>query len=86
VTAASPVARRRAFIAAFLGWMLDGYDYTLLTLVVIDIEREFHLTHAAAGALGTVTLVTRLIGGVVAGVAADRWGRKRPLVGCNVVL
>jgi SHS family lactate transporter-like MFS transporter len=74
------VARRRAFIAAFLGWMLDGYDFTILTLVLIDIGRDFKVDHAALGALGTVTLVMRLAGGMLAGAAADRWGRKRPLI------
>jgi SHS family lactate transporter-like MFS transporter len=72
--------RRRAFIAAFLGWMLDGYDFTVLTLVLVDIGRDLHVDHAALGALGTVTLVMRLAGGIIAGTAADRWGRKRPMM------
>ena len=72
--------RRRAFIAAFLGWMLDGYDFTVLTLVLIDIGRDLHVDHAALGALGTITLVMRLAGGIVAGAAADRWGRKGPMM------
>ena len=73
-------ARSRAFLAAFLGWMLDGYDFTILTLVLIDIQRDFQIDNAALGALGTVTLLTRLVGGVIAGAAADRWGRKLPLM------
>ena len=60
--------------------MLDGYDFTILTLVLIDIQRDFNVAHAAIGALGTVTLLTRLVGGAVAGAAADRWGRKLPLM------
>jgi len=76
----SPRDRRRAFLAAFLGWMLDGYDFTILTLVLIDIQRDFNVAHAAIGALGTVTLLMRLVGGAVAGAAADRWGRKLPLM------
>jgi SHS family lactate transporter-like MFS transporter len=72
--------RRRAFLAAFLGWMLDGYDFTILTLVLIDIQHDFQVAHAAIGALGTVTLLTRLVGGAVAGAAADRWGRRLPLM------
>ncbi len=72
--------RRRAFTAAFAGWLLDGYDFTILTLVLIDIQRDLSVGAAAAGALGTVTLFTRLIGGVAAGRAADRWGRKPALL------
>lgn len=77
----SPSARRRAFVAAFLGWMLDGYDYTIITLVVLDISRDFKVDNAAAGlGLGTATLVMRLVGGLGAGWAADRWGRRGPLM------
>src|SRR5688572_3512189 len=73
-------ARRRAFLAAFLGWMLDGYDFTILTLVLTDIGQDFQVDNAALGALGTATLVMRLVGGLAAGWAADRWGRKGPLM------
>ena len=72
--------RWRAFAAAFLGWMLDGYDFTILTLVLIEIQHELGMTSAEAGALGTVTLLTRLVGGAIGGRAADRWGRKTPLM------
>jgi SHS family lactate transporter-like MFS transporter len=72
--------QRRAFAAAFLGWMLDGFDFTILTFVLADIQRSFTVDNALAGALGTVTLMFRLIGGAAAGTAADRWGRKLPLM------
>jgi SHS family lactate transporter-like MFS transporter len=72
--------QRRAFLAAFLGWMLDGFDFTILTFVLLDIQRSFAVDSTLAGALGTVTLMFRLVGGAAAGTAADRWGRKPPLV------
>jgi SHS family lactate transporter-like MFS transporter len=72
--------QRRAFAAAFFGWMLDGFDFTILTFVLADIQRSFTVDNALAGALGTVTLMFRLVGGAAAGTAADRWGRKRPLI------
>lgn len=70
----------RAFAAAYLGWMLDGFDFTMLTFVLVDIAKDFTINSALAGALGTVTLLFRLVGGIAAGAAADRWGRKGPLV------
>jgi SHS family lactate transporter-like MFS transporter len=73
-------SQKRAFAAAFFGWMLDGFDFTILTFVLADIQRSFTVDNALAGALGTVTLMFRLVGGAVAGTAADRWGRKLPLV------
>lgn len=70
----------RAFLAAYLGWMLDGFDFTILTFLLVDIERSFTVNSALAGALGTVTLMFRLIGGIASGTAADKWGRKLPLM------
>jgi SHS family lactate transporter-like MFS transporter len=70
----------KAFAAAFLGWVLDGFDYTILLLLLGDIQRSFSVSHALLGALGTVTLIFRVAGGIAAGTAADRWGRKGPLM------
>lgn len=70
----------RAFIATFLGWTFDGFDFTVLTFILIDIQKTFAVDAVLAGALGTVTLVMRLAGGVVSGAMADKWGRKLPLM------
>ena len=70
----------RAFWAVFLGWVVDAFDFTILTFILIDIENSFTVDRALAGALGTVTLVMRLVGGTAAGTVADRWGRKLPLM------
>jgi MFS transporter, SHS family, lactate transporter len=70
----------RAFWAVFLGWIVDAFDFNILTFILIDIEKSFTIDSALAGALGTVTLVMRLIGGTLAGTAADKWGRKLPLM------
>jgi len=61
----------RAFWATFLGWVLDGFDFTIVTFILIDIERTFTVDRALAGALGTVTLLMRFVGGAVAGTAAE---------------
>ena len=70
----------KAFLATFLGWLLDGFDFTIMTFILIDIQNSFTVDRALAGALGTVTLMFRLVGGLGAGMAADRWGRKLPLM------
>ena len=69
-----------AFIGAYLGWVLDGFDFTILTFLLVDIQRSFTVDKALAGALGTITLIFRVAGGIGAGAAADRWGRKGPLM------
>jgi SHS family lactate transporter-like MFS transporter len=66
----------KAFLATFFAWVLDAFDYTILTFVLINIRDSFSVNAALAGLLGTVTLFFRAIGGVGAGTAADRWGRK----------
>ena len=70
----------RAFAATFIGWMFDGFDFSAITFILVDIEKTFSIDAVLAGALGTITLIMRLVGGVIAGTAADKWGRKLPLM------
>ena len=70
----------RAFWATFIGWIVDAFDFNILSFIVLDIQRSFTVNSFLAGALATVTLLMRLVGGVVAGTAADRWGRKLPML------
>jgi SHS family lactate transporter-like MFS transporter len=59
---------------------LDGFDFSILSFLLIDIEHSFTVDKALAGALGSVTLLFRLVGGLGAGTVADRFGRKAPLI------
>ena len=72
--------QRKAFWAAYLGWTLDGFDYYILSLLLVDVQRSFTVSSTLAGALATVTLMFRVFGGISAGILADRWGRKLPLM------
>jgi SHS family lactate transporter-like MFS transporter len=68
------------FLAAWLGWVLDGFDFTIFLLTMPLIAAEFGVGPTAVAGSITLTLLVRLAGGVLAGVAADRWGRKLPLM------
>lgn len=70
----------RAFLACYFGWVLDAFDFTILTFLLVDIQQSFTIDKALAGALGSVTLVCRVLGGLGSGAAADRWGRRGPLI------
>jgi SHS family lactate transporter-like MFS transporter len=70
----------RAFWATFIGWIVDAFDFNILSFILIDIQHSFTVNSTLAGLLATVTLLMRLVGGVVAGTAADRWGRKLPML------
>ena len=63
-----------------MAWVLDAFDFTILTFLLVDIQRSFTVSKALAGGLGSITLICRMLGGMGAGTAADRWGRKPPLV------
>lgn len=69
-----------SFLAAWAGWVLDGFDFTIFLLAMPAIAREFGVTWVATAGSITLTLLFRLAGGVAAGWAADRWGRKLPLM------
>ena len=80
LTGPGSAPRRRALVAALLGWMLDGMDVMLYAFALGAIRREFGLSAAGAGALASVTLLTSALGGGLLGVLADRLGRARVLV------
>ena len=76
---ATPEARRALF-AATSGWMLDAMDVMLYAFALTAIRAEFGLDGAQAGLLASVTLVASAVGGIGAGILADRFGRSRLLV------
>jgi MFS transporter, SHS family, lactate transporter len=69
-----------AFIAAWLGWTLDAFDFTVFLLIMVAIAKEFNEPLAAVTIVFTLTLWMRLFGAVAAGWMADRMGRKAPLM------
>lgn len=70
----------KTFLTTFTAWTLDAFDFTILTFVLLDIQQSFSVNRALAGALGTVTLLFRTVGGIGAGTLADRYGRKGPIL------
>ncbi|HWG21645.1 MAG TPA: MFS transporter [Terracidiphilus sp.] len=70
---------RSTLIATFSGWMLDGMDVMVYTFVLPALIVLWHITRAQAGWLGTSALLVSSLGGWLAGLAADRWGRVRIL-------
>ena len=70
----------KTFLTTFAAWTLDAFDFTILTFVLLDIQQSFEVNRALAGLLGTVTLMFRVFGGIGAGIIADRYGRKGPIL------
>ena len=73
-------AQWKAFLTTFAAWVLDAFDFTIITFVLVDIQQSFSVNKGLAGLLGTVTLLFRVVGGIGAGTWADRYGRKGPIL------
>jgi MFS family permease len=81
---ATPEARR-ALGAACLGWMLDSFDVNLYALVLAAVMADLGFAKSVAGLIGSFTLVAAAVGGILFGVAADRYGRTRALIGSILI-
>jgi len=69
-----------AFLAGFLGWTLDAFDFFVLVFVLPSIAHEFHRSIADIAYTITLTLAMRPVGALIFGWAADRYGRRVPLM------
>jgi MFS transporter, SHS family, lactate transporter len=81
VTEAGAKSNHRAAVTAgFTGWLLDAFDFFLVTFCLTSMAREFHKTDAQIALVITMTLAFRPVGGFVFGLMADRYGRRIPLM------
>ncbi|MDQ0693178.1 MFS transporter [Arthrobacter sp. W4I7] len=71
--------RKRAVVAAGMGWGLDGFTWTMYGFALTAALPVLHLTTAAAGWVTAVSIVASAVGGVIFGALADRFGRVRVL-------
>jgi MFS transporter, SHS family, lactate transporter len=69
-----------AVVAGFSGWLLDSFDFFLVTFCLTAIARDFHKSDAQIALVITMTLAFRPVGGFVFGLMADRYGRRLPLM------
>jgi MFS family permease len=70
---------RRTFWGCAAGWALDAMDVQLFSFVLPAIMLTLGITSGQAGLLGTSALISSAVGGWIAGVLADRYGRVRVL-------
>jgi putative MFS transporter len=65
----------------FLGWLVESYDIGLTGSVLPSLTHLYHLSTGTKSLVATAATIGIVIGIVPAGILADRWGRKRVLVG-----
>jgi len=73
------VNERRAMLAAYAGYGLDGFDFMIYTFIIPTLITLWGMSKAEAGYIASAALLTSAIGGWGAGIMADRWGRVRVL-------
>ncbi len=71
----TPMLYKVLFLAG-IGWLFDAMDQGMVSGVMAAIGKSWQLTPADLGLLGSASAVGMAIGAAVAGMAADRWGRR----------
>ncbi len=71
--------RGHALGAAMLGMLLDGYDLSIMAVVLLPLSSAWHLQATETGILMAMALLGSLIGGLFGGFFTDRFGRRRLL-------
>jgi MFS transporter, SHS family, lactate transporter len=72
--------QRNTFIACFLGWSLDAFDFFILTFCVSAIATQFQAKISAVLEAVFITLAFRPVGAFLFGMMADRYGRRLTLM------
>lgn len=60
-----------------LGWLFDSMDTGLIAFVLPVLAKDWSLTPAQMGWIGSIGLIGMALGAVLAGTLADRIGRKK---------
>ena len=69
--------RKKTVVASVAGLTLEGMDIMFISFAMTMIIAEFHIDLATGGLISSITNVGMLLGGIVFGVLADKYGRVR---------
>ena len=72
--------QRNTFIACFLGWSLDAFDFFILVFCVSALADQFHMKPSEILEANFITLAMRPVGAFLFGMIADKYGRRPTLM------
>jgi SHS family lactate transporter-like MFS transporter len=72
--------QRNTFIACFLGWSLDAFDFFILIFCVNALAAQFQTKVSTISEAIFLTLAMRPVGAFLFGLMADRFGRRPTLM------
>jgi SHS family lactate transporter-like MFS transporter len=72
--------QRNTFIACFLGWSLDAFDFFILVFCVSALATQFQTKVSVITEAIFLTLAMRPVGAILFGLMADRFGRRPTLM------
>jgi len=71
----TPSAARLITVSGF-GLLFDSMDVALLSFVLVALAKQWHLSPGTSGFLGSVGFVGMAVGSALAGLLADKYGRR----------
>lgn len=72
-------SERKTLAAAFMGYGIDAFDSMIYTFMIPTFITLWGMSKTEAGYIATGALISSAIGGWIAGILADRYGRVRIL-------
>ncbi|MCM3110780.1 MFS transporter [Lederbergia lenta] len=69
--------RNKTVVASVAGLTLEGMDIMFISFAMSMIISEFNIDLATGGLISSITNIGMLIGGVIFGILADKYGRVR---------
>ncbi|WP_287496952.1 MFS transporter [Pandoraea sp. CB10b_02] len=70
---------RKALYAGFGGYAVDAFDFMIYSFLIPTLIAAWGMSKSEAGMIATSSLISSAVGGWLAGILADRYGRVRVL-------
>lgn len=67
---------KKILLLTGIGWMFDAMDQGMVSGVMAAIGKDWALTTAQLGLLGSISMLGMALGAALSGMAADKWGRR----------